>query len=408
MIVVALSSGTSVDGIDVATADLALDGEEVTLRPVRHTEVPFSEDLRAAVLATLPPGPTSVAEVCRVDTLLGQEFAAAAATAVEQAADPSHPSGREGSGSGPAELVVSHGQTVYHWVEDGAVRGTLQLGQPAWVAEATGLPVVSDVRAGDVAAGGQGAPLASLLDAMLLAGRPEPAAAVNLGGIANVTVAGGGAEPVGYDTGPANALLDAAVRRATGGRRHVDTGGALAAAGTVHDGLLAALLDHPYYRLPPPKSTGKEVFHLGHVEDAQRAAGAEDLAAPDVLATLVELTAATVAGALEGTGATEVLLSGGGARNAVLVRRLAARCAPAHVRTGDTLGLDPAAKEAYLFALVGFLTWHGLPGTLPGCTGARHPAVAGRITPGAAPLRLPEPAPVPPTRLRIVPGPGRE
>ena len=394
MIVLALSSGTSVDGIDVAVADLSFDNDNDSVRlvPLSHHEVGFSDELRAQVLDGLPPASTTLEQVCRIDTLLGQEFAAAARSTLDD---------HDPSDGGAPELVVSHGQTLYHWVQDGSVLGTLQLGQPAWIAEATGLPVVSDVRVADVAAGGQGAPLASLLDVLLLGARPEPAAALNLGGIANVTVAGGGISPVAFDTGPANALLDVAVRRATHGRQHVDTDGALAAAGQVHETLLSALLEHDHYRQAPPKSTGKEVFHAGYLDTALAATGTHELPAHDLLATLVELTAATVADALTAYRVGEVIASGGGTHNPTLMRRLAARLDPARVSTVDSLGLDPGAKEAYLFALIGFLTWHGLPGTVPDCTGARHTTVAGRITPGARPLCLPDPATAHPTTLYI-------
>lgn len=399
--ILALSSGTSVDGIDVALADLTLDGAEIRMTPLGHHEQPFSEELRDAVLQALPPATTTLEQVCRIDTLLGQEFASAARFTLDDRAGGGAGGGATGTGAGQPELVVSHGQTLYHWVEGGSVRGSLQLGQPAWIAEATGLPVVSDVRVGDVAGGGQGAPLASLLDVLLLGDRPEPAAALNLGGIANVTVAGGGVTPVAFDTGPANALLDVAVRRATDGRQHVDTGGALAAAGQVHKGLLSTLLGHDYYRQDPPKSTGKEVFHAGYLEAALEATSTADLSAQDLLATLVELSAASVAEALTAYRVSEVIASGGGTHNPTLMRRLAARLHPARVATFDSLGLDPGAKEAYLFALIGFLTWHGLPGTVPDCTGARHTSIAGRITPGAQPLRLPDPATTHPTTLRI-------
>lgn len=391
MIVLGLSSGTSVDGIDVAAADLSLHGEQVRMRALGHRGVPYSPGLRTAVLAALPPAGTTLEAVCRIDTGLGQEFAAAAAASAHDLA------------GGAAELVVSHGQTLFHWTgEDGGVRGTLQLGQPAWVAEATGLPVVSDLRVQDVAAGGQGAPLAALLDLLLLADRPGPTAALNLGGIANVTVVGHPAGPVAFDTGPANALLDAAVRRATGGTEHADLGGALAGQGSVQDDLLERLLAHPYYRRTPPKTTGKEAFHATSLATVLEALGRAPRPA-DLLATLVELTARTVADALAPYGPREVFASGGGTANPVLMGRLTAHLAPARLTTTAELGLDPGAKESYLFALLGFLSWHGLPGTAPACTGARRAAVAGRITPGSRPLRLPDPVAGSPTRLTILP-----
>ncbi|MBP2368363.1 anhydro-N-acetylmuramic acid kinase [Pseudonocardia parietis] len=389
MIVVGLSSGTSVDGIDVAAADLEIDGDTVALTPLGHLEVPFAPELRATVLDALPPAATTLDAVARIDTDLGHAFAAAARRGIDELA------------GGAAELIASHGQTLYHWVEDGHVRGTLQLGQPAWIAEATGLPVVSDLRARDVAAGGHGAPLASVLDVLLLGERAAhaggPVAALNLGGIANVTVVGPTGDTAAFDTGPANALLDAAVRAATG--EHRDTDGARAARGTVDEHALALLRADPFYALRPPKSTGKELFDPGYVD---RVLGEHDVTdrLDDLLATLVELTATTVADALRPYGVREVLVSGGGAHNPAVVAALRHHLAPARLAPIDDAGLPGDGKEALLFALLGFLTWHGVASTVPSCTGARAPTIAGRISPGAQPLRLPEPAP-PPSRLRV-------
>jgi anhydro-N-acetylmuramic acid kinase len=190
----------------------------------------------------------------------------------------------------------------------------------------------------------------------------------------------------------------------TGGRRDVDHDGALARSGRPDTALLDHLLTEPYYRLAPPKSTGLELFGPAHLDAALRRAGEPSDA--DLLATLVELTAVTVADALRPFAVTEVAASGGGVRNPVLMERLAARLRPARLVTSEALGLDGDAKEAYLFALIGFLTWHGLAGSVPACTGARRAPVAGRLTPGSGPLRLPEPATAAPSRLRVeTPGP---
>jgi len=382
VIALALSSGTSVDAIDVAAAEFTLADSTVRMTPLEHHETALSDDLRDTVLGALPPASTTLEQVCRIDTLLGQEFAAAACAAGTR-----------------ADLVVSHGQTLFHWVEGGAVRGTLQLGQPAWIAEATGLPVVSDVRVNDVAAGGQGAPLAAVLDGMLLGTRPEPAAALNLGGIANATVVGRGGEKVAFDTGPGNSLLDAAMRRSGAGE--IDDGGALAARGRVRSDLLSVLRSHDYFHRPPPKSTGKELFHLDYLERSLRTVDAGNLPLADQLATLVEFTARTVAEALHPYGVGEVFVSGGGSRNATLLRRIGELLDPATVRPSEALGIDPAAKEAYLFALLGFFSWNGIAAPDPRCTGARHATVAGRITPGSGALRLPEPATTRPDQLYI-------
>ncbi|WP_409234373.1 anhydro-N-acetylmuramic acid kinase [Streptomyces sp. PA5.6] len=372
MRVIGLMSGTSYDAIDAAAADLTLDGDRLVLTPLGLITRGYDEGLRAALGAALPPAATTLAEVCRLDTDIGRAFAAAAVEADRELCD------------GRAELVASHGQTVFHWVEGGQVHGTLQIGQPAWIAEATGLPVVADFRPRDIAAGGQGAPLVSLVDRMWLRGRPGSPAALNLGGIANITAADGTA----FDTGPANALVDAAVHEATGGRLSYDLDGELAAQGTVDEGLLARLLDEPYYALPAPKTTGKELFHLPYLRTALQ--GYEALPTEDVLATLTRLTARTVADAVRSVGASEVIASGGGTANPVLMRFLRAELGEGlPLRTSGELGLPSAAKEAYAFAVLGFLTLHGLPGTVPASTGARHASVLGSITPGRDGTRWP-------------------
>ncbi|RSM86742.1 anhydro-N-acetylmuramic acid kinase [Streptomyces sp. WAC 01325] len=383
MRVIGLMSGTSYDAIDAGAADLGLDGDSLVLKPLGLVSEAYDDTLREALAASLPPGATSMAEVCRLDTRIGQAFAATAVRAVRELCD------------GRSELIASHGQTVYHWAEDGRVHGTLQLGQPAWIAEATGLPVVADFRSRDIAAGGQGAPLVSLVDLLWLRGRPGTPVALNLGGIANLTAPDGTA----FDTGPGCALIDAAARGFSGGRLSYDVDGVLAGGGTVHEPLLLRLLEEPYYALPAPKTTGKELFHLGHLRDALSGVGS--LPAEDVVATLTMLTARTVADAVSTLGATEVIASGGGTRNPVLMRMLGQRLPGVELRTSDELGLASAAKEAYAFAVLGFLTAHGLPGTVPSATGARHARVLGSITPGRDGLRLLPPAEQPPVRLVV-------
>ena len=282
------------------------------------------------------------------------------------------------------QLVCSHGQTVFHWVAGDRALGTLQLGQPAWIAERTGATVVSDVRSRDIAAGGHGAPLASVLDVLLLApAKGTVRGALNLGGIANVTVLASGRDPVAFDIGPANALMDAVVTALSGGRERFDENGRRAARGHVDDGLLHRLLDEPYYLIPPPKSTGKELFNLGYVESAL--AGRE-LDADDLVATLTVLTAESVARALIECRVTEVVAAGGGTRNPVLMSALRERLPGVSFRPLEEFGVPEACKEALAFALIGYLTGCGLKASVPSCTGARHASLLGSITPGAEPL----------------------
>lgn len=369
MKVLGLISGTSHDGIDAAVVDFALDGDVLHGHVTAATSTPYDPALRARIRAALPPAATTLAEVCALDTLIGQAFAEAAAAAP------------------PVDAVCSHGQTVYHMVDGTRALGTLQIGQPAWIAERLGVPVVSDVRIRDITAGGQGAPLVSYLDTLLLAGLPGRPAALNLGGIANITLPG----RLAWDTGPANALIDAAVLRTGAHPAGYDVDGALAARGRVDDELLADLLAEPYYRLPPPKSTGKELFHDGYLD----AALARPIEAADLIATLTALTARTVADAVRGAGVDTLVVSGGGVANPTLMAMLGAELPGVRLVPSVELGAPRDAKEAIAFALIGWQTLHGLPGTLPACTGASGPRVLGTITPGADPLRLPAPATVP-------------
>lgn len=387
MRVIGMISGTSYDAMDVAAADFAADGDNLWLRPLGALEIPYPHDLRQQIADILPPRSTSVGEVCRLATALGQAFADAAARALDELA------------SGRADLVVSHGQTVFHWVDGGRALGTLQLGEPAWIAEQTGLPVLSGLRARDIARGGQGAPLVPAFDRLLLAPAAAPRAALNIGGIANVTIVHPDGTLLGYDIGPGNALIDAATVALAGMPCDVD--GRLARSGHVVPDLLEALLREPYYAMPPPRSTGKELFCWDYLRRyVERLT--DPPSAADLVATVTELTARVIAAESVRHGLAELVCSGGGTRNPVLMERLATLGAGRwRVKTIDEYGVPSAAKEAYAFALLGYLSWHGLPGSVPAATGARTAAVLGSLTPGAMPLRLPEPLTTPPRRLVI-------
>lgn len=392
MRILGMISGTSHDGIDVAIVDFAEDANPGSaacdgggVARIEYVDsVPYPRALRARLVAALPPAQIRLDTVCQLDTEIGQAFANAAKDALATHAR---------LGFAPVTAICSHGQTVYHWVDAGTVRGTLQLGQPAWIAAATGLPVIADVRAADITAGGQGAPLVPILDRILL--RPfaeagKPVAALNLGGIANVTVLAPNTEPLAWDIGPANALIDTVVADSPDTPAAFDKDGALATAGSVHEPLLARLLDDPYYRVAAPKSTGKEHFHLDYVRQHLAAlfatAGTDPrehpLPLPDLVATLTELTARTVADALAASGAEAVFVSGGGVRNPFMMRRIGGLLPGVTVETSDALGVPVDAKEAVAFALIGWLTAHGAAGNVPSCTGAAGERVLGSITPG--------------------------
>lgn len=381
--VAGMISGTSYDAVDVAVAEFAVEDTVLTLRPRGVHSQPLDADLRARIAALLPPNQTTVEEVCRLDTVLGQRFGHVAAEAI--------------AAYGPVDLVSSHGQTVFHWVDDSTAMGTLQLGAAAWIAEATRTPVVSDLRTRDIARGGQGAPLASTLDAMLLLAGGGDRGALNLGGIANITVPDGRHQPISYDIGPASALIDAAVSQATGGAQRMDTDGLRAARGETDPDLLERLLADPYYRLPPPKSTGKERFHAGYLDDM---ADSTRIGLDDLVATLTELTARLVAAECHRHGVTELVVSGGGVANPTLMARIRAQIEPASVRPIDDFGLPAPDKEGYLMALLGFLSAHGLAGTVASATGAE--TLLGSFTPGSGPLRLPRTPGAVPDRLMVL------
>ena len=323
MRVCAVASGTSADDLDVAVVDLGLDGSNVTMETVLWRSHPWPDGVREQVLALRPPATTSAAAICFLDQRIGQAVADAVEATIAMLDRPPH-------------LVVSPGQTLFHDVRDGVCVGTLQIGQPAWVAERTGLPVVSDLRSRDVAAGGHGAALASTFDALWLAGPGGPRAALNLGGIATVSIVGDEGAPVlAWDTGPANCLLDAAAARVTGGRQTRDDDGRLAASGTVVAPLLDLFLEHPHFSLAPPVSTGREAFSAGYLDDVLARYG--DVSGPDLLATLTELTASSVARALAPFGVLGVVASGGGVHNPALMAALRHRLGGAQLVTSDEL-----------------------------------------------------------------------
>ncbi|GAB3707707.1 anhydro-N-acetylmuramic acid kinase [Mariniluteicoccus flavus] len=374
MRVLGMISGTSHDGIDAAVVDFTLDGDRLRAAVVHGSSTEYAPELRSRIVASLPPRATTMDEVCRLDTLVGQAFADVAVGVAQEV--------------GGVDAIASHGQTMFHWVDGGHAFGSLQLGQPAWIAERTGVPVIADLRLRDVAAGGHGAPLVPILDELLLAGMGEPAAALNLGGISNVTVVAPGKPSIAYDIGPANALVDAVVQDRGLDPRGYDADGRLAAAGTVDASVLARFLDEPYYALPAPKSTGKELFHLAYVDEKLAGATISDA---DLVATLTRLTAEVVGRDLRAAGVRRVVAAGGGCANPVLMRWLAEMAHPVAVETTDALGIPTATKEAIAFALLGWCTLHGLPGNVPSATGAAGSRVLGSITPGRDPLRLPDP-----------------
>jgi anhydro-N-acetylmuramic acid kinase len=380
--VVGLMSGTSLDGIDAALVDLTPLGDALDWRLLAAETVPYSPERREEIHGVLWGGTTESAT--RLHAQLGEWFAEAA-LAVCRAG---------GIGLTELDLIGSHGQTVWHHPpRDGARGATLQLGCPATIAERTGVPVVSDFRSRDMAAGGEGAPLVPWVDSLLFRG-DRPRVLQNIGGMANMTLvppAGSAGDVVAFDSGPGNALIDAAVHLATGGTESYDTDGHWARRGTVDEALLAELLAHPYFQRPPPKSTGRELFGRAFVEKLVEAAPPSSPAEwADLVATLTALTARTIADGLERWGSPgpdgEVVITGGGGRNPVLVAMLAEALAPLPVRADDVLGLPSDAKEAVAFAVLAWAHVSGRAGNVPGATGAAGPRVLGSLTPGRGPV----------------------
>jgi anhydro-N-acetylmuramic acid kinase len=380
VLIVGLMSGTSLDGIDAALVELrGRHTEELEWRLVHACTLPYDEARRQAIHDAILAG--TAERLCALDADLGEWLAEAALRVCAEA----------GVEMGAVAAIGSHGQTVWHLPPAKGRRGsTLQLGDAATIAERTGCDVVSDFRTRDLAAGGQGAPLVPWVDQTLFALPDRPRALQNLGGIGNVTWVppkGSGESAFAFDTGPANSLIDAAVELASGGRVTYDRGGRLAAQGEVDHALLEELLAHPYFAELPPKSTGREVFGRPFVQRLAEAVEPEgDRDWLDLIATLTELTARTVADAytrwIVPRGIAEVVVSGGGALNPTLMARLEALLAPLPVRGGEVLGIDPEYKEALAFAALAWAHLHRIPANVPAATGAAGPRVLGSLTPG--------------------------
>jgi anhydro-N-acetylmuramic acid kinase len=379
--VVGLISGTSADGIDAVLAEIEGAGASTRARTLAFLTQPYAPDVRDAVLTLRD---RSATEVCRWNVVLGELFAEAALAVVAKA----------GLRREDVDLVGSHGQTIVHLPRHapgadprrGAM--TLQIAEPSVIAERTGAPVIADFRPRDAAAGGEGAPLVPWVDWLTL--RPERGARLvqNLGGVANVTlVTQRPEEIVAFDTGPANGPIDAAVALVTSGAQSFDREGRLAAAGRVDADLVAELLGDPWFDRPPPKSASRETW--GEPFVAGLAARRRDLAGADLVATMTEFVARSVADAYArhlprgsvADGFGDVVVSGGGVHNPVLMRRLRELLAPLPVRSSAELGIDPDAREALAFAVLANETLHGEPGNLPRVTGAARRVVLGKIVP---------------------------
>jgi anhydro-N-acetylmuramic acid kinase len=378
-------SGTSLDGVDAALVRFEGSPEDVAWNLERFVSVSYTADQRARIHDGIVAG--TAESLCDLHASLGEWLAEAALTLCAEAAiEP-----------GAVDAIGSHGQTIWHQPPRNGTRGaTLQLGCPATIAERTGIPVISDFRSRDVAAGGHGAPLVPWADRLLFSRTDATRVLVNIGGMANLTwvPARRSNDPLlAFDTGPGNALIDAAVQLATEGERTFDEGGAWAEAGVVDEEMLAELLSHPFYTEKPPKSTGREVFGRAYTEQVIARLRPENWTQwATVVATLTALTARTIADAferyMEPRGVHEVIVTGGGSRNPVLMRRIAEALRPVPVRSGEEVGIHPDAKEAIAFAGLAWAFSNGMPSNVPAATGARGPRVLGSFTPATG--RVPQ------------------
>jgi anhydro-N-acetylmuramic acid kinase len=382
MRVLGINSGTSVDGIDLALCEFLLAPQEgpgvLTLRLLASASLPYPPELQQRVLRICRE------QVCRLDELTETNFvlgealgnavlAFLSASAIDLV---------------EVDLIASHGQTIYHLVEPGRVLSTLQIGEAAVIARVTGRTVVADFRVADMAAGGQGAPLTSFLDALLFRSASTTRALQNIGGMGNVTFLPAGtdlADASAFDTGPGNVLIDYAARYFSHGSARYDCDGAMARAGSIDRVLLAEALAHPYFQQSPPKTTGRELFGDAFAADLIAQAQKRLRTPEDIMATLTALTAESIALAYRRFGPpdlSEVLVSGGGSANPVLMGYLQQALPALRVARLEESGLAAGAKEAVLFALLGHEAIHGRPANLPRCTGADGSAILGKIVPG--------------------------
>ncbi len=365
MFYIGLMSGTSMDAVDAALIRIVGDRPEV----IRYQQTPLATDLRRRLRAV--NGQTPLIEWSALDAIVGEQFAAAALAIID--ADQLSP--------GDVCAIGSHGQTVLHLPRAADHPRTVQLGDPNIIACRTAITTVADFRRMDLAAGGEGAPLAPVLHQALLGDRGRcDRVVLNIGGIANITVipSDHARAITGFDTGPGNGLMDVWIQHRLA--REFDSDGRWAGTGACHAGLLASLLDDAYFALPPPKSTGKDRFNLGWIMD-KLAMFADAIAPEDVQATLLELSAITISDAINQAAPEvgEVLVCGGGAHNRALMERLRALHPSAEVVTTEHIGIAPDAVEAVAFAWLAKCRLECIPGNVIGVTRAQHPVVLGGV-----------------------------
>jgi len=382
-IVVGLMSGTSMDGIDAAVLEIRGAGARSRARQLAFIAVPYPRGVRDRlfrICAAMVSSPIKPAEISSLNFQLGDLFAQAAIRAARRA----------GLALDEVDLIGSHGQTIYHDPQ-GSPPSTLQLGEPAIIAERTGVTTVADFRPADIAAGGEGAPLVPYVHYLLFRDKKKSRAIHNLGGISNLTYLPAGArlrDVVAFDTGPGNMVIDGLCRWLTRGKKGSDRGGAMARRGTVQEGLLRDLLRHPFFAKRPPKSTGREEFGAAFVSSLIHKARRRGMRPLDLLTTATALTARSIGRAyrdfiLRRLGKVdEIYFTGGGRKNHTLLELLRRELPCARVGVVEELGWDGDALEAQAFALLAHEAVEGSAGNLPRATGARHEVILGKIVPG--------------------------
>ncbi|HXZ20732.1 MAG TPA: anhydro-N-acetylmuramic acid kinase [Candidatus Acidoferrales bacterium] len=383
MRVIGMMSGTSADGIDVALVRVIGRPPNLRARLERSACFPYPPPARREILRIASGATASAGEIAKLNVLVGELFARAALDACRKF--------RVSPRS--VQLIGSHGQTIFHqgqpapYLGARAIAATMQIGEPAAIAARTGIPTVGDFRPADLAAGGQGAPLVPFVDYLLYYHPRRGRVALNIGGIANLTAIPAAARPqdvFAFDTGPGNMVVDSLVARATGGRLRYDRGARLARRGRIVPALLAELLADPFFRENPPKSAGREQFGSEFADRALRWARRNRVRFEDVLYTVTVLTAVTIAKAVRKWVAPkmhvdDLIVSGGGAHNPLLMERLRAGFTGIAIVPSGRFGVPEDAKEAFAFAVLAYETFHGRPSNLPRATGASRPAVLGKL-----------------------------
>ena len=384
-LVVGMMSGTSVDGVDAALVEISGDDERPAVKLLAFENNPFPAPVRSKIFELFRPETATVDKVGYMNFLLGELYARSALSVIRKA----------GVRPEDVDAIGSHGQTIWHEPQpredDGfPVRYTVQIGEGSVIAQRTGIPTVSDFRVADMAEGGQGAPLVPFSEYLLYRRSDATILLQNIGGIGNMTVLPAGAPPeevFAFDTGPGNMIIDAVVSALTGGAETYDAGGTRGARGQVCGELLELLQQDAYYTQPLPKTTGRERFGVQYTQKILEWQKAHGLSDDDLVATVTDLTAWSIAAAYERYvlpryQASELIAGGGGSYNKTLMGFLAKRLAPhgVTVRTQEDLGLNSDAKEAVAFALLADRCVRGMPNTLPSVTGARRQVIMGKIS----------------------------